>query len=144
MGNGPRIRPVIQMAQSKIRLLIRQLPILSFHRQRRSVTPKTSPSQYRKEMASEESRGQSDDEEEEEEEDGEEEEMDEEEESPEPAKEKSVESMYSEVINIARRFTTILEDTRKKELMSRKKSARQFPNWLYSHSSAEKVEKYRD
>jgi hypothetical protein len=84
-----------------------------------------SPSQYRKEMASKESCGQSDDEEEEEEEeDGEEEEMDEEEEDPEPVKEKSVESMYSEFINIARQFTTILEDTRKKELMSRKKTAR--------------------
>ena len=33
--------------------------------------------------------------------------------------------MYTEVINIARQLTTRLEDTRRKELMSRKKSARQ-------------------
>jgi hypothetical protein len=57
-----------------------------------------SPSQYQKEMASKESRVQSDDEEVEEEDDGEEEEMEEEEEAREPVKEKrsAMESMYSE------------------------------------------------
>jgi hypothetical protein len=83
-----------------------------------------SPSQYRKEMASKESRGRPDDEEEEEEED-EEEEVEEEVEDADPVKEKSVQHMYTEVINIARQLTTRLEDTRRKELMSRKKSARQ-------------------
>ena len=150
-----------------------------------------SPSLYQKEMMREQSRRQSDDEEEEEED----EEEEEQEEDPDPVKGKSVASMYSEVINIARQFTTILEDTRKKELMSRrKKGARQslafdspppkpakyrhqqftpprhareqigttqfdeddlyerdslgssqsYPNWLYSYSSAGKVENYRD
>ena len=84
-----------------------------------------SPSQYRKEMASKESRGRPDDEEEEEEEEDEEEEVEEDEEDADPVKEKSVQHMYTEVINIARQLTTRLEDTRKKELMSRKKTARQ-------------------
>jgi hypothetical protein len=84
-----------------------------------------SPSQYRKEMVLKESRGRPD-EEEEEEDDCEEEEEDEEEEDAHPMKEKSVERMYTDVINIARQLTTRLEDTRKKELMSRKKTARQF------------------
>jgi hypothetical protein len=55
-------------------------------------------------------------------------------------KEKSVESMYSEVINIARQLTTRLEDTRKKELMSRKKSACQS---LAFDSPPPKPAKYR-
>jgi hypothetical protein len=78
-------------------------------------------------MASKESRGQSDDEDGEEEEDGEEAEMDEEEEAREPVKEKrsAMESMYSDVINIDSKFTEMVEDTRKKELKSRKKTARQ-------------------
>jgi hypothetical protein len=75
-------------------------------------------------MASKECCGQSDDEEGEEEDESEEEEMDEEEEAPEPVKENAMESMYSDVINIARQFTKMVEDTRKKELMSRK-TARQ-------------------
>jgi hypothetical protein len=98
-----------------------------------------SPSQYRKEMARKQSRGQSDDEEEEED-DVEEEELEEEEEDFEPVKEKSVQSMYTEVINIARQLTTRLEDTRKKELMSRKKSARQS---LAFDSPPPKPAKYR-
>jgi hypothetical protein len=88
----------------------------------RDVEEDASPSQYRKEMASKESRGRSDDEEGEEEDDSEEEEMEEEEEAREPVKENrsAMESMYSNVINIARKFTKMVEDTRKKELMSRK------------------------
>jgi hypothetical protein len=91
-------------------------------------------------MVSKQSRRRSDDEEEEEEDGEEEEEEEDEEEDPEPVKEKSVESMYSEVINIARQFTTILEDTRKKELMSRKKGARQS---LAFDSPPPKSAKYR-
>ena len=99
-----------------------------------------SPSLYRKEKMREQSRRQSDDEEEEEEEEEDEEEEEEVEESV-PVKGKSVESMYSEVINIARQFTTILEDTRKKELMSRsKKGARQS---LAFDSPPSKPAKYR-
>ncbi len=74
-----------------------------------------SPSQYRKEMASKESCGQSDDEEEEKEDDGEEEEMEEEEEALEPVKphRPKMDDMYSEFINMARKFTSMVEDTRK-------------------------------
>jgi hypothetical protein len=98
-----------------------------------------SPSQYRKEMMREQSRGHSHDEEEEQED---EEEEEEEVEDPVLVKEKSVASMYSDVINIARQFTTILEDTRKKELMSRgsKKGARQS---LAFDSPPSKQAKYR-
>jgi hypothetical protein len=101
-----------------------------------------SPSQYRKEMASKQSRGQSDDEDGEEEDDGEEEEMDEEEEAREPVKENrsAMESMYSDVINIARSFTSMVEETKRKELMSRKKTARLF---LDFDSPPRKPAKYR-
>ncbi len=54
--------------------------------------------------------------------------------------EKSVQSMYTDVLNIARRFSTILEDTRRKELMARKKSARQS---LAFESPPPKSAKYR-
>ena len=85
-----------------------------------------SPSQYRKEMARKESSGQSDDEDGEEEDDGEVGEMEEEEEAREPVKphRPKMDDMYSEFINMARKFTSMVEDTRKQELMSRK-TARQ-------------------
>jgi hypothetical protein len=98
-----------------------------------------SPSQYRKEMVLKESHARHDDEEEEDE-DCEEEEAEEEEEDAHPVKENSVERMYTDVINIARQLTTTLEDTRKKELMSRKKTARQS---LDFESPPPKPAKYR-
>jgi hypothetical protein len=109
------------MAQRKIRLLIRQRPSLSFHRQRRSVTPKkmlvrvsiekkwrVRNAVARKEMASKECHGQSDDEEGEEEDDGEEEEMEEEVEAPERVKENQSAMESMDVINIARKFTSMV------------------------------------
>jgi hypothetical protein len=50
-----------------------------------------------------------------------------------------MESMYTEVLNIARKFTSMVEDTRKKELMSRK-TARQS---LDFDSPPRKPAKYR-
>jgi hypothetical protein len=84
-----------------------------------------SPSQYRKEMVRKQARRQSDDEDEEEE-DGEEEEMEEQEEEEILVKRNrpKMDDMYSEFMNMARKFTSLVEDTRKQELMSRK-TARQ-------------------
>jgi hypothetical protein len=74
-----------------------------------------SPSQYRKEMARKECRGQSDDEDGEDE-DGEEEEYEEEAAAPEPVKTNrpEMEDMYTDIINMARKFTSMVEDTRKR------------------------------
>ena len=85
-----------------------------------------SPSQYQKEMLRQQARRQSDDEEEEEE-DEEEEDMEEEEEEPRErvkSRRPRIDDMYSEFMNIARKFTSMVEDTRKQELMSRR-TARQ-------------------
>ena len=80
-----------------------------------------SPSQYRKEMASKEYSGQSDYEEGEEQE----EEEEEEEEIPAPKSSSGMPSeMFTEFLNMAKKFTSMVEDTRKQELMSRK-TARQ-------------------
>jgi hypothetical protein len=102
-----------------------------------------SPSQYRKEMASKASRGQSDVEEDEEEDGGEEEEMEEEEETGAPflalRPKIKIGDMYSEFINMTRQFTSLVEDTRKQELMSRK-TARQS---LDFHSPPRQPAKYR-
>jgi hypothetical protein len=72
-----------------------------------------SPSQYRKEMTSKESRGQSDDEEEEEDDD--EEEMEEEEETREPVipHRPKIDDMYSDFINMTRKFTSMVEKHQK-------------------------------
>ncbi len=70
-------------------------------------------------------RGQSDDEEGEDN-DGEEGEMEEVDAVPEPVRphRPEMEGMYSDIINMARKFTSMVKDTRKRELMSRK-TARQ-------------------
>ena len=84
-----------------------------------------SLSQYQKEMLRQQARRQSDDEEEEEEDDFEEEEMEKEkEEIPAKRNRPKMDDMYSEFMNMARKFTSLVEDTRKQELMSRK-TARQ-------------------
>ncbi len=84
-----------------------------------------SPSLCRNEMQSKECRGQSDDEDGEED-DGEEEEMEEEAAAPELVKphRPKIDEMYFEFINMACKFSSMVEDTRKQELMSRK-TARQ-------------------
>ncbi len=81
-----------------------------------------TPSQYRKAMSRKESRGHSDDEEGEKEDDDVEEEMEEEEEARELVKphRPKMDDVYSDFINMACKFTSMVEDTRKQDLMSRK------------------------
>jgi hypothetical protein len=83
-------------------------------------------------MARKECCGQSDDEEEENDDD-EEEEMEEVDAVPEPVRphRQEMEDMYSNIINMACKFTSMVEDTRKRELMSRK-TARQSLDFDYS------------
>ncbi len=106
------------MAQRKIRLLFRQLLGLINFNVPSPVTlsdaeENASPSLYRKEMASKKCRDQSDDEDGEDD-DGEEEGMDEEAAAPEPVKphRSKIEGMYSEFINMARKFTSMVTDSR--------------------------------
>ena len=86
-----------------------------------------SPSQYRKEMESKQYITSDYEEgEEQEEEEEEEEEIEQETAAPKPARGKrpAMDEMYTEFLNMARKFTSMVEDTRKQELMSRK-TARQ-------------------
>ena len=85
-----------------------------------------SPSQYRKEMESKQYITSDYEEGEELEEEEEEEDFEQETAAPKSARgmPPAMEEVYSEFLNMARKFTSMVEDTRKKELMSRK-TARQ-------------------
>jgi hypothetical protein len=76
-----------------------------------------------------------------EEEDGEEEEMEEEAAAPEPVKphRPKIDDMYSEFINMAHKFTSMVEDTRKQEFMSRNTACQS----LDFDSPPPKPDKYR-